>query len=105
MKAFPESTITSLNQVYQRFLEDGILVFFSYTPRNHLSLTEDSTPEARAELHHYLETKLCVPVISEVEESLYSGIYFWLIDSHLSTEGVKLRTAQIISDLRNALDD
>lgn len=105
VKAFPESTIASLNQVYQRFLEDGILVFFSYTPRNHLSLTEDSTPEARAELHHYLETKLCVPVISEVEESLYSGIYFWLIDSHLSTEGVKLRTAQIISDLRNALDD
>ena len=101
--SFSEASVNSLNEVYRRFQRDGVTVYFSYTPRNRQSLTEESTPEARAALHEYLKARLCVPVITELEDSLYSGVYFWLIDSHLSTEGAKLRTAQIITDLQNAL--
>ena len=94
----------SLNAVYARFLAQDIDVFFSFTPRNRSSLTAASTPEARAALEAYLRETLCVPVISALEDDLYSGIYFWKIDSHTSTEGAALRTRQIIEDLHRALD-
>ena len=38
-------------------------------------------------------------MISGIETSLMPGRYFWLIDSHLSTEGARLHTAQVIEDL------
>ena len=89
--------------MYQKFLDRGVTVYFSYTPRNRSSLTERSTPEAIAALHRHLCETVCVPVISNIEDSLFSGVYFWLIDSHLSTEGVMLRTERIIRDLEAVL--
>ncbi len=101
--SFPPETIESLNAVYRSFLDEGIRVYFSYTPRNRSSLTEESTPEARAALHERLCSSLCVPVISEMEDYLLSGVYFWQIDSHTSTEGASIRTARLIDDLRSVL--
>lgn len=99
----PPAYVDSLNQVYQTFLERGIAVYFTYTPRNRSSLTEGSTPAARQALHQYLTQSLCVPVISELEDYLFSGVYFYLIDSHLSSEGAALRTRQVIADLQAVL--
>ena len=90
----------SLNAAYQRFLDRGIQVLFTYTPRNRSSISEDSTPENRKALDRLLRERLCVPVISGIEDSLMSGVYFFVIDSHLSSEGVRLHTLQIIDDLR-----
>lgn len=104
VEGFPVETIERLNAVYRYFLEDGITVYFTYTPRNINAITPESTLEARQKLHAHLRQHLCVPVISEIEESLYSGIYFYLIDSHLSTEGVSIRTERIIADLREQFD-
>lgn len=104
VESFPPETIESLNNMYRRFLENGIRVYFTYTPRNIHAITPESTAEARAALHSYLTQNLCVPVISDIEESLYPGIYFYLIDSHLSTEGVGVRTERIIDDLREQFD-
>lgn len=98
--AFPVALIDRLNAAYQPFLDKGVRVYFSYTPRNWSSLTAESTPEARAQLHAHLSAHLCVPVISDIEDYLYSATYFYLIDSHLSTQGVQLRTEQIIADLQ-----
>ena len=85
-------------------MDRGITVYFSYTPRNRSSLTEQSTPKARAELHAYLCDRLHVPVISQIEDYLLSGVYFWKIDSHPGTEGAAIRTARLIEDLRAALN-
>lgn len=103
LDSIPTETVEALNRVYQKFLDRGVTVYFSYTPRNRSSLTERSTPEAIAALHRHLCETLCVPVISNIEDSLFSGVYFWLIDSHLSTEGVMLRTERIIRDLEAVL--
>ena len=102
---FHEGRLAALNREYQRFLAQDIIVFFSYSPRNRSSLTAESTPEARAELDQLLRKELCVPVISDMEESLLSGMYFYIIDSHLSTEGVAIRTERIIRDLQLWLID
>ena len=101
--SFPAETIGSLNAVYQTFLDEGISVYFSYTPRNRSSLTEASTAEARAALHGYLCSSLRVPVISDMEDYLLSGVYFWQIDSHTSTEGAAIRTECLIKDLKAAM--
>ena len=93
----------ALDQELQRFANAGIDVFFTYAPRNRSSLTDRSTTEARAEVHALLKSRLSVPVISELEDSLFSGVYFWNIDNHLSSEGVQIRTAQVIRDLKAAL--
>lgn len=104
VNSFPQETIDSINAVYQRFLEQGIMVYFTYTPRNIHAITAESTIDARRELHEYLIFGLCVPVISDIEESLYPGIYFYLIDSHLSTEGAAIRTERVIADLQEQFD-
>ena len=96
----PPEYVETLNGVYQTFLDKGIAVYFTYTPRNRRSLTEQSTPAARRTLHEYLADNLRVPVISDIEDSLYPGTYFYLIDSHLSSEGAALRTRQVIEALR-----
>lgn len=92
--------VEALNGVYRAFLERGIAVYFTYTPRNRNSLSEGSTPAARRELHESLAERLCVPVISDIEDSLFAGNYFYLIDSHLSSQGAQLRTQRVIEDLR-----
>ncbi|MCD8086064.1 MAG: leucine-rich repeat protein [Clostridiales bacterium] len=101
---FPQSFLDSLNSVYQRFLNRGISVYFTYAPRNCYAISQDSTPEARAALDEYLREGLCVPVISDLEESLYPGRYLYGTDNHLSTEGVQIRTARIIADLQAQLE-
>ena len=100
LDSFPQGTVEALNAALAPFAEKGVMVWFGYTPRNSASLTEKSTPEARAGLEEYLRETLAVPVISRMEDSLMAGRYFWLIDSHLSTEGARLRTEQVIHDLR-----
>ena len=105
VSSFPPEVTDSMNAMYKRFLDRGVTVYFSYTPRNRSSLTEESTPEARAALHEYLTKSLCVPVISDMEDTLLSGVYFWQIDSHTSTEGTQIRTEQIIEDLQRQLSD
>ena len=103
-RSFSEETVRRLNAALLPFVQRGAAVFFTYTPRNINSLTEESTPDARAALDRWLRETLDVPVISGIEDSLLPGRYFWLIDSHTGTEGARIRTEQVIRDLRAALD-
>ena len=104
VEGFPEETIHCLNRVYEGFLSDGITVYFSYTPRNIRAITPESTADARQALHEHLREHLMVPVISSIEESLYPGTCFYLIDSHLSTEAAVVRTQRTIEALQMQFD-
>ena len=97
-----EPFVESINAVYDRFLEAGVRVYFSYAPRNIEALSVDSTEKARAALDAYFRSTLHARVISDIEDSLYSGVYMYQTDNHLSTEGVQLRTRRIICDLQTA---
>ncbi|MCD8342704.1 MAG: InlB B-repeat-containing protein [Clostridiales bacterium] len=104
VKSFPVAQfIQPLNEMYQRFLDRGVRVYFTYAPRNSLAISEDSTEEARAELDAWFRENLLVPVLSDIEESLWPGRYLYGTDNHLSTEGVAIRTEQIISELKEQL--
>ena len=100
VRSFPKSAfIDPLNREYRRFLDKGAAVFFTYAPRNRLAISEDSTPEARRALDAWFREALCVPVLTDLESSLVSGRYLCGTDNHLSTEGVALRTAEIVAAL------
>lgn len=101
---FTQKLLDALNGVHQQFLDRGVQVLFSYSPRNRSSLTEESTPENRAALHKLLKASLKAPVILPMEESLMSGEYFYLIDSHLSSEGARVFTEKIIQALKPWLE-
>ncbi|MCI9152724.1 MAG: leucine-rich repeat protein [Ruminococcus sp.] len=105
VNAFPKGQyIEPLNAVYEQFLEKGADVYFTYSPRNQYAVSEESTPEERARLHQYFQENLIVPVITELEDSLVSGVYLYGTDNHLSTEGVEIRTRRIIQELKEEME-
>lgn len=102
---FPKETyIDPLNRMYQRFLDRGVRVYYTYSPRNSLALSEDSTRSARAELDAYLRENLCAPIITQMEDSLWSGVYLYGTDNHLSTEGAAIHTQRVASALRAQME-
>ena len=104
VNAFPKETyIDSANAEFQKFMDQGIKVYFTYSPRNKYALSKESTEEERARLHEYFKSQLHIPVISELEDSLYTGIYLYGTDNHLSTEGAQIRTERVIRDLKEQL--
>lgn len=104
VNAYPKDTyIDSINAEFQKFMDEGIKVYFTYSPRNKYALSKESTEEERARLHEYFKSQLHIPVISELEDSLYTGIYLYGTDNHLSTEGAQIRTERVIRDLKEQL--
>ena len=102
--AFPKEYISSLNSEASKFTKKGILFFFTYAPRNESAISDSSTPDKRKELDEYFRETLEIPVISDIADSLFRGKYLFETDNHLSTEGVKIRTQNIINDLNKALN-
>ena len=98
-----EQYIDPMNAELDRFTDGGVRVYMTYSPRNRLAVSEDSTEEAIRELDAYFRETLHVPVISDMMESLVDGRYLFGTDNHLSTEGVKIRTESVIRDLRSQL--
>ena len=96
--------LQTLDKELACFTEKGVDVVFTYAPRNRSSLTEGSTKQRMDETEKLIQGTLSVPVISEMEDYFYSGIYFYEIDNHLSTEGAQMRTAQLIGDLKGWME-
>lgn len=96
--------LEALDQELSRFTSKGVDAVFTYAPRNRSALTEGSTPERMDELEALIQEVLTIPVISRMEDSMYSGIYFYEIDNHLSTEGAQIRTARLIEDLQHWME-
>lgn len=100
VEAFPKSEyIDPANAEWSRFQAAGVHVWLTYSPRNSQAVSEDSTPEAVAALDAYFKENLCVPILSDLQDSLLPGRYFYGTDNHLSTHGVALRTERVIAEL------
>jgi len=91
--------VAALNQEYQKLLDKGIEVYFTFSPKNRNCLTKNSTEEERDKTETYLKEKLIIPVISPWKESILPGTDFYLIDNHLSSLAAKERTKRVSRDL------
>ena len=102
--AFPQVYyIDPANAEIARFKADGVRVYLTYSPRNSQAVSEASTPEAIAALDAYFRENLNAAILTPLQDSLLPGRYFYGTDNHLSTNGVALRTAQVITALKDAL--
>lgn len=102
--AFPQVYyIDPANAEIARFTADGVRVWLTYSPRNSQAVSEASTPEAIAALDAYFRENLNAEILTPLQDSLLPGRYFYGTDNHLSTNGVALRTAQVITALKDAL--
>ena len=102
--AFPQAYyIDPANAEIARFKADGVRVWLTYSPRNSRAVSEASTPEAIAALDAYFRENLSAAILTPLQDSLLPGRYFYGTDNHLSTNGVALRTAQVITALKDAL--
>ncbi len=99
-----ELYIDPFNAELSRFTDQGIRVYMTYSPRNRLAVSKDSTEQSIEELDAYFRTNIEVPIISDLRDSLISGIYLSGTDNHLSTEGVRLRTERVIVELREQME-
>ena len=99
-----EADWQGINALYDSFASRGVSVYFTYSPRSRTSISEDSTEASITELDALLRQRLRAPVISNIQSSLMDPLYFYATDNHLSTEGAKIHTAQVIDDLRRALE-
>ena len=98
--AFPyETYIAPANAAWGRFTADGVHVYLTYSPRNSQAVSADSTPEAVAALDEYFRENLDVTILTPLQDALLPGHLFYGTDNHLSTNGVSMRTAQVIAAL------
>lgn len=104
--AFPyDAYIAPANAEFGRFAADGVRVYLTYSPRNSRAVSADSTPEAVAALDEYFRENLDVTFLTPLQNSLLPGHLFYGTDNHLSTNGVSLRTAQVIAALTDQLQN
>lgn len=102
--SFPYDTyIAPANAEFDRFAADGVRVYLTYSPRNSRAVSVDSTPEAVVALDAYFRENLDVVFLTPLQDSLMPGRYFYGTDNHLSTNGVSMRTAQVIDALTKQL--
>lgn len=95
--------IDPFNRETARFTDMGVRVYMTWSPRNRLAVSRDSTEEEINGLEAYFRESIDVPIISDIRDSLVPGKYLYGTDNHLTTEGAALRTQKIISELRRQL--
>ena len=103
-KYFPIGYINAFNQGLELFKNKEVNVYYDYSPRMNISISEDSTPESIDELGEYLKENIDLIIISSISESLMSPLYFYETDNHLSTSGVEIRTRRVISNLSQIIE-
>lgn len=63
-----------------------------------------SMPEACVALDACFREKLCIPILSEAENSLWSGVRLYTTDNHLSAEGGDIHTKRMIPLIRSHME-
>lgn len=96
-------SMSRLNKYYGRIEEKGASVFFSYAPANASAFSPEeaerrSWEDFDAIVRDGLEPRF--PVISDVENYIFDGKYFFDTDYHLTVSGAQLRTQRLIEDIR-----
>ena len=95
-----ENVLTGYSDYYAKLQSKGTKVYFSYGPAN---LDGKFMPPKGLRLAYAEKVStyiVSVPIISDMENYLYNGKYFWDTNYHLSTEGAEMRTEQLIKDIK-----
>ena len=98
-KYFPKEYIDNFNNCFALLSDKKVSLYYDYSPRMDISISDDSDSETINELDIYLKENIKMQFISSISTSLMSPLYFCGTDNHLSTEGVNIRTKRVINEL------
>lgn len=101
---FPQEYLDQFDDCFDLVRGKGAALYYDYSPRMDISISEDSTPASIAELGSYLEENIAMEFLSSIEESLMDPLYFHGTDNHLSSEGASIRTKRVIQALGDRLE-
>lgn len=99
-----ERSSALLDSYYQKIRDRGARVAITYAPVNFHGLPEKDRAQKQwkrlaqnIELY-FRDRDVCI--ISEAEDYLLAGRYFYDEDYHLNDEGVRIRTEQLLNDMK-----
>lgn len=103
-----ERSLARLNAYYGRIADKGANVFVSFAPINRNALSKDDVAKGidavfAQKLQEGLETRF--KVISKPQKYIIEGRYFYDADYHLTSNGARVRTDEIINDVAKALKE
>ena len=99
-----EKVLADYSNFYANLRSNGVKVYFSYGPAN---LDGKFMPPKGVRLAYADKVRrfiVAVPIISDMEDYLYNGRFFWDTNYHLSTEGAVMRTEQLIDDIKYQME-
>lgn len=92
------------DSIYKHFNDDlNIKVYFSYGPANLDGAKMPSQEKRKAYEDKVVANIHSAKIISTLEEYLYHGRYFSNTNFHLSTEGAKMRTTTLLSEIKTQM--
>jgi hypothetical protein len=98
-----DERVARMNAMFDRFINKSCYVWMSFASINYNGLSEQSKNAAyRAAWVDALKSKLHATLISDIENYIYPGNYFFDSNFHLSTEATKIRTMSLAEDMNNA---
>ena len=101
---FNDARVTYLNYVYDKVAATGAKVYRSFAPINIDSCNNDSKdPAKQAAFVKAIEDNLHITVISNPADYMFEQKYFNNSDYHPGITGSKMRTAQLIADVKAQL--
>ena len=98
-KYFLKEYLDNFNNCFDLLRNRKVSLYYDYSPRMDISISDDSNKETVDELDSYLKENIEMQFISSASISLMSPLYFYGTDNHLSTEGVNIRTKRVINEL------
>ena len=93
-----EVTVNRINELNKYITDRGATLLIASYPIGNGCLTADA--QEFIDFQDRLEEKLDCPVISNYVDYMFDYKYFFNTNMHLNTEGAKLRTQQLIDDLK-----
>lgn len=104
MNYFSIEYIEHFNNGLELLKKENVKLFYDYSPRMNISISDDSSNESIYELGEYLKKNVNATFLSTIQDSLMDPLYFYGTDNHLSSEGVTIRTRRIINLLINSMN-
>ena len=102
VETFYPELFDGLEDIYDDLGNIGVECYFTFAPKNIRSLTEESTDNEIVSLNDLFVQKLTVKILGNIQDLLFPGTCFYLIDNHLSTEYARVRTNKVIDWLTKA---
>ena len=103
-----KESLAALEEYYKKIKEKGAMTLFSFSPMNKHAIPEMNKKDIELfdkNIKENLADKDYVKVISNLQDYIYAGRYFYDADYHLNNEGAKLRTNRLSKDIQKYLEE